>query len=112
MAFDGLVLSFPEFRYWVEFYVVREYGTTALYAGFLLGVIGLVLRLLFYQKRLVIALDGHEGGTTVSVDGRSEYYPHLFQDELDRIANALKDRVAEESLRSAEAPSRSVPTAP
>jgi len=74
-------------------------------------VVGLVLRLLFYQKRLVIALAGHEGGTTVRVDGRSEYYPHLFQEELDRIANTLK-RIADEIPRSADVPSRPVPSSP
>jgi len=90
MAFDGLSISFEDVRYWVEFYVVREYGSYTLSAGFLIGVVGLIMRLLFYQKSLRIFVEEQTGGARVYIDGKSEYYPYSFRDELDVVAEELR----------------------
>jgi hypothetical protein len=43
--FEGLSLRFPEIRYWGEFSFVADPGAPPLFAGFLLGLTGLVLAL-------------------------------------------------------------------
>jgi cytochrome c biogenesis protein ResB len=43
--FEGLTLRFPEIRYWGEFSVVRDAGVPILFAGYLLGFVGLLLKL-------------------------------------------------------------------
>jgi hypothetical protein len=93
IAIDDLVLSFEDIRYWVEFYAVREYGNIPLYVGFLLGGIGLVMRLLFYQKTVRLWVQENENSTTIFIDGRSEYYPHAFRSELEDLSNTLEERL-------------------
>jgi hypothetical protein len=43
--FEGMTLHFPEIRYWGEFSVVRDPGAPILFLGYLVGLIGLLLRL-------------------------------------------------------------------
>lgn len=87
--FDGLELSFSELRYWVDFLVVREYGTTPLAAGFVLGATGLVLRLLFPRKTVRIRVGESDGGCILHMNGSGEYYPQAFREELARSAADL-----------------------
>ena len=44
-AMEGLVLRFPEIRYWGEFSVLRDPGAPILLLGLLLGLAGLLLKL-------------------------------------------------------------------
>ena len=44
--FEGLTLRFPEIAYWGEFSIVHDPGAPVLFAGFLIGVAGLLLKLL------------------------------------------------------------------
>jgi len=43
--FEGLTLRFPEIRYWGEFTVLSDPGAPVLFAGFLIGLGGLLLKL-------------------------------------------------------------------
>ncbi len=88
-AFDGLEISCMEIRYWVDFLVVREYGKSLLFAGFLIGAVGLVMRLIFYQKTVRVYMEYHEAVCVFFVAGRSEYYPEMFQEELDSLCHEL-----------------------
>ncbi len=45
MRFEGLSLAFPEIRYWGEFAIVRDPGAPVLFAGYLLALVGLMLKL-------------------------------------------------------------------
>jgi hypothetical protein len=47
-----VVLAVEELRYWAEFTVVRERGRGLLWAGFLLGIAGLVWRFFFYRREV------------------------------------------------------------
>lgn len=87
--FDGLELRCADIRYWVDFLVVREYGNTLLMAGFILGAIGLLMRLVFFQKTVRVHLRYHDGGCTIFISGRSEYYEQTFNEELDNIVKAI-----------------------
>lgn len=44
LEFEGLRLSFPEIRYWGEFTLLRDPGAPFLFAGFLIGFSGLLLK--------------------------------------------------------------------
>jgi len=95
ITFDGLTLSFEEVRYWVEFYVIREYGNYALIAGFLLGVTGLIMRLIFYQRTLRLFVFEGPDGLRLALSGKSEYYPHSFQHEIAQLAESLEKQLAQ-----------------
>lgn len=89
-VFDSMHLYFEDARYWVNFLFVREYGNLPLFIGFLSGVIGLIMRLVFYQKTLRICVE-HEGQESlVYVLGQSEYYRYSFQEEMERLVSDLK----------------------
>ncbi|MBI5640911.1 MAG: cytochrome c biogenesis protein ResB [Nitrospirae bacterium] len=89
-SFDGLQVAFEDVRYWVDFMVIREYGTAPLFIGFILGCLGLVMRLVFYQKELRFYLETSEDGYKVYVAGKSEYYIHSFREDLDELVRDLQ----------------------
>ncbi len=84
-------VSFEDVRYWVEFSIVKEYGTIPLTAGFILASIGLIMRLVFYQKRIRLAFESSENGSIIYIDGKGEYFPHSFRDEMGKIVKELEE---------------------
>jgi hypothetical protein len=88
-SFEGLELSCREIRYWVDFLIIREYGTIPLFTGFLLGAVGLIMRLVFFQKVVRVVLEERGDAWAVYVAGRSEYYQQSFREELRRLAPDL-----------------------
>ncbi len=86
----GLVkIGFSDIRYWVDFIIIREYGKLPLVLGFLFAAVGLIMRLVFYQKRMRLAVVGENDSTVVYVDGRSEYFQHSYKDEMDKLVDDL-----------------------
>ena len=43
--FEGLRLRFPEIRYWGEFSIVRDPGAPVVFLGYIVGLVGLLLKL-------------------------------------------------------------------
>lgn len=78
-------LVVEELRYWVGVQVVRERGGGLLVAGFLLGVVGLVWRLLWYRREVALGWDD----ANVWLVGRSEYYSVHFRGELAALLASL-----------------------
>jgi hypothetical protein len=95
LLFDGRELSFGDIRYWVEFLVVREYGTLPLAAGFLVGAAGLIMRLVFHQKTVRVHVEERGSATLLFVSGTGEYYPQAFKDELARLVAELEGTLKE-----------------
>lgn len=93
VGFDGLALSCQDIRYWVDFLVIREYGNVLLITGFILGAIGLIMRLVFYQKTVRVCFDHDDRTCVVYITGRSEYYERTFQEEMDSIYKAIASRI-------------------
>ncbi len=79
-------LVMEELRYWVGVRVIRERGGGLLIAGFALGVIGLVWRLLWYRREIVLTWDSENVFRLV---GRSEYFSGPFEEELATLARML-----------------------
>ncbi len=75
---DRLVLK--ELRYWVGVQVVSERGGGLLVTGFVVGIVGLVWRLGFHRREVVLTWDDEEtdeerDGATLRLVGHSEYFP-------------------------------------
>jgi cytochrome c biogenesis protein len=88
--FDSYIVEFNDLRYWTEFLIVREYGKYPLMLGFVLASVGLLMRLVFYQKKLWLAIEDTEGKTLLYIYGKSDYLAHSFKDETERLINDLE----------------------
>lgn len=86
---EPFTISFEDIRYWAEFLIVREYGKSPLVAGFILAAIGLIMRLVFYQKRLRLAVEDRGDRALLYIDGRSEYFQYSFDSEVKRVSEEL-----------------------
>jgi hypothetical protein len=81
---DRLVLE--ELRYWVGVRIISERGAGLLVAGFTLGLIGLIWRLVLYRREVALTWDER----SFHLVGRSEYFSHRFQQELRAIRTTLE----------------------
>ncbi len=92
-------IGFQDVRYWVEFLIVREYGKIPLIGGFIIAAIGLIMRLVFYQKRLRLAIEHERDNTLIYIDGKSEFFQHAFKDELDALIKGLEESLSTVKLK-------------
>lgn len=94
--FDGLALRFPEVRLSGQARIVRDPGATLVFAGFLLGLGGLGLRLLWYRREVVALALPQGTGTVIAVAGESEFFRQLnhgwFEGVLRRVGMQCSDR--------------------
>ena len=88
--FNSLNLALEDIRYWADFLIIREYGNVPLLLGVLFGAIGLVMRLIFYQKTLHLVVEDSGQGCLIWINGWSEYYQHSFAEELATMQAELK----------------------
>ena len=84
-SWPGGRLVLEEIRYWAGIQVVEERGGGLLITGFLLAVVGLIWRLLWYRRELAVAWDDRQ----VRMAGRGEYYRGHFRHELEKIFHSL-----------------------
>jgi hypothetical protein len=57
-----------------------------LVAGFVVGTVGLVWRLMLYRREVAVVWDQE----SFAVAGRAEYFSHKFKDELETIKDFLE----------------------
>jgi hypothetical protein len=74
-----------EIRYWVGITVVSERGGGVLITGFVVGVVGVIWRLLWYRREVALTWDERE----LQLIGRSEYFSGRFREELRSIHDTL-----------------------
>ncbi len=85
VSFDGLRLEFPELRRSGQVRVLRDPGAPWVFAGFLLGIGGLVFRLLWHRRE-VAGLVVAQGGTTVfHVGAEADLFRHLHWARVQRL---------------------------
>ena len=84
-SWKGGRLVLEEIRYWVSLQVIAERGGGLLVAGFVLGIAGLVWRLLWYRREVALSWDDHE----LRITGRGEYFSQRFHEELKSIREFL-----------------------
>jgi cytochrome c biogenesis protein ResB len=93
-SWDGGRLVLEEIRYWAGFQVVEERGGAVLIFGFVLAVVGLTWRLLWYRRTVAVVWDDQE----VRLVGKGEYYRGHFKKELEGIFDSLlEETVAPEN---------------
>ena len=92
-------VSVNDIRYWVEFLIIREYGKIPLIGGFIMAAIGLIMRLVFFQKRLRLAIEREKDNTLIYIDGKSEFFQHAFKDELDTFVRGLEESLSTVKLK-------------
>ncbi len=84
--FDGYRLIFSDFVYWVDFYVVEEYGLGIIYTGFILMIISLLVRFMLFRRDIMGIIENSK----LHIGGRGEFYPALFEEEFKGIVNKLE----------------------
>jgi cytochrome c biogenesis protein ResB len=82
-------VGFNDIRYWTEFHISREYGKSILVSGFICALAGLIMRLVFYQKTIRMAVETRNGGSLLYMSGKSEYFPLAFAEEVGKIIKDL-----------------------
>ena len=87
MELDQGRLVLEDFRYWVDIKVISERGGGLLITGFVIGILGLVWRLLWYRREVAITWDEER----FRLVGRSEYFSKRFRDELEGVFSMLKE---------------------
>lgn len=90
LDFEGMKLVFSDLTYWANFYVVKEHGLPLVYAGFLIIVLALTVRFVFYRRDI----RGYYEDGVLHIGGRAEFYPALFKEELKRLAAKTEDKAA------------------
>lgn len=94
------VLRLQEVKYWVFLRAVDEYGGLLLVAGFLLGVVGLTWRMVWFRREVGV----HWSDETIALVSRVEYYPRHFRDELEVIRGFLLGEEPAGAVRAPEEP--------
>ena len=82
----GRRLVLEDLDYWLGLQVVSERGGGLLITGFIMGILGLIWRLLLYRREVAVLWDG----AAFSWTGRSEYLSWQFKGELSRLGEVLK----------------------
>lgn len=88
-SFGPYTVTFADWRYWVTIYVRSERGIVAIWTGFGIGTVALVLRLLRSRREFIVRTGGTPGAATIEVAGRAEYFRVLFADEADALLDGL-----------------------
>lgn len=93
-------VGFTEVRKWAELQVIREYGGAPLVIGLFLGAVGLLMRLVFYQRTLRAALVRDPEGSVMIIymDGRSEFFRYTFDEELRMLAHDMASALGAEVM--------------
>jgi hypothetical protein len=83
-------IAIDEVRYWLGFKVIHERGAIPLIAGFVIGIAGLIWRLMLYRREVAVTWDDAE----FRIVGRGEYFSARFQEELETIRSTLAGNLA------------------
>jgi cytochrome c biogenesis protein ResB len=86
IEFDSFRLIFSDLDYWVKFYVGKEHGLGILYTGFVLMILALIVRFVFFRRDIY----GLIRGGSLHIGGKGEFYQTLFEEEFRKVTELLK----------------------
>ena len=86
----GLEIAFQGLRFWSSFRVVQDKGIAVIYAGFLLGVVGLCVRVVARHEVFSGSVGATSEGCSVTLTGSVEGGGALFQERFDRYCRQLE----------------------
>ncbi len=84
-SWPGGRLVLEKVNYWLGIQVVSERGGGLLIAGFVMGILGLIWRLMLYRREVAVVWDAQG----FALSGRSEYFSRRFADELSEMQRRL-----------------------
>lgn len=90
LQLDGVRLGFREQNFWVRLLVIQEYGRDFIYAGFLMALIALGWRLIYYRRELAGVVQETDGKRILLLTAKGDFYKALAQDEFDRTVQRLR----------------------
>ncbi|MFC2011247.1 cytochrome c biogenesis protein ResB [Chloroflexota bacterium] len=94
IEFENTSLSFTELRYWTQYRVIKDAGgDTIIFAGFWLGVTGLVARYLFTQKRLWTVIESNNETIRIILGGSASQFDSLYGEEFAKIVSRMEKEV-------------------
>lgn len=83
-------LTFSDLRFWCGFRVVKDSGITIIFTGFILGVIGLLVRVFNIKEKLLIEITSNDAGAGIDIYGSAEREKEIFSAKLSRIVKELE----------------------
>jgi cytochrome c biogenesis protein ResB len=92
-GFGDYRVGFAELRNWAWFGIVYDPGYWFIIIGFILCVAGLAFRFMVSEKWLRVRIGPREGGTIITLSGRSRYFPALFGKEIESVQRQLQDKL-------------------
>lgn len=85
LAFDGHRLFIRDMRYYGGFMIVNERGGSLLIVGFILALLGLLIKFLWPKKQFLAYWNGAPGPIILHLGYQAEYQKGLGQETFDRI---------------------------
>ena len=90
IGFDGMRLFVRDMRYYGGFLVIDEQGGGLLITGFMLALIGLMIRFLQPKKEVLAAWRDVDGKSILYIGYQREYLRGLGRQEFDEILSKVK----------------------
>lgn len=88
ISFEGLTLAYREIRYFGTFNVTDEHGGEILVTGFVIALVGLVLKFMLERQELLVLLRHDEERIYATVGYKSEYYSGSRDKLFDMLEKA------------------------
>jgi len=85
IRFDKWYLRVGDIRYFGRFLVIDEYGGWIIISGFILSIIGLMLKLVWIRREVYAVVEKGEGRPMLLIGYRSEYFRRLNIEEFEGL---------------------------
>lgn len=89
VAAGKYVIGFGETRRWSQFEISHNPGIPVLIFGVLMAAIGLVLRLLFVRREVMVVLHSEQGRALFEISGKTEKFKETFKEEMHSLQVAI-----------------------
>jgi len=90
IEFEGKRLSVEDIRYYGRFIIIDEKGGSILIAGFVLSIIGLMLKLVWTKKEVYGVFEKNREEINLLIGYKAEYLKGLGRAELEKLLSKLR----------------------